>query len=171
MAADYDYTTAQCDVSDKRALQSYRDKRHLWLSWIGTDEHHAIWTVLSDMVWMVVSFKALTHFAIGDENNGLNNSLLGQALIDGHVATQVLAIRRLMGKRWGRPPHRLPMVRQKPEAEIDPWITDASPSLIASFTSGITNDLAAVRAAITEPWSNGQVEGHVNILKLVKRQL
>ena len=63
------------------------------------------------------------------------------------------------------------MVRQKAEADLEPWITDAAPSLIASFTSGITNDLAAVRAAITEPWSNGQVEGQVNKLKLVKRQM
>ena len=85
MGADYDHTTAQCDVSDKHALQSYRDKRRLWLSWIETDEHHAIWTFLSDMVWMDVSFKTLRHFAIGDENNGLNNLLMGQALIDGHV--------------------------------------------------------------------------------------
>ena len=63
------------------------------------------------------------------------------------------------------------MVRQKTEADLDPWITDAAPNLIASFTSGITNDLAAVRAAITEPWSNGKVEGQVNKLKLVKRQM
>jgi hypothetical protein len=48
------------------------------------------------MVWTDVSFKALTHFATNDENNGLNNTLLAQALFDGHVATQVLAIRRLM---------------------------------------------------------------------------
>jgi hypothetical protein len=96
MAADYQYPIDQCDVTDKRALQAYRDKRRSWLSWIDTDEHHAIWTVLSDMVWTDVSFKVLTNFAIGDENNGLNNSLLAAALLDGHVATQVLAIRRLM---------------------------------------------------------------------------
>jgi len=66
------------------------------LSWIDTDEHHAIWSVLSSMVWTDVSFRTLTHFAINDENNGLNNPLLAEALLDGHVATQVLAIRRLM---------------------------------------------------------------------------
>jgi hypothetical protein len=48
------------------------------------------------MVWTDVSFKALTHFAMNDEGNALSNTLLAQALIDGHVATQVLAIRRLM---------------------------------------------------------------------------
>ncbi len=30
--------------------------------------------------------------------------------------------------------------------------------------------LAAVRAALTLPWSNGQAEGQINRLKLLKRQ-
>jgi hypothetical protein len=98
MPDDYAYPIAQCDVTTEKraALESYRGKRHLWLSWIDTDEHHAIWRVLSSMVWTDVSFRVLTHFAVNDENNGLNNSLLAEALLDGHVATQVLAIRRLM---------------------------------------------------------------------------
>jgi hypothetical protein len=62
MAETYTYTLAQCDVPIERhsMLQSYRDKRRLWLSWISTDEHHAIWTVLSSMVWTDVAFKTLT---------------------------------------------------------------------------------------------------------------
>jgi hypothetical protein len=66
MTRDYSYSIDQCDVTDKRALQSYRDKRRLWLSWIDADEHHAIWEVLSSMVWTDVSFKTLTQFAIDD---------------------------------------------------------------------------------------------------------
>jgi len=98
MSDDYAYPVAQCDVAPegRGALQSYRDKRRLWLSWIDSDEHHAIWSVLSSMVWTDVAFKMLMQFAINDENNVLNNTLLGQALIDGQIATQVLAIRRLM---------------------------------------------------------------------------
>jgi hypothetical protein len=89
MPDDYAYPITKCDVSTEKrnTLQSYRDKRRLWLSWIDTDEHHAIWRVLSSMVWTDVSFKTLTHFAINDEDNGLNNSLLAEALLDGHVAT------------------------------------------------------------------------------------
>jgi hypothetical protein len=96
--ADCAYPVDQCDVATERhaALQSYRDKRRLWLSWIDTDEHHAVWRVLPSMVWTDVSFKVLTHFATNEESNALSKTLLGQALIDGHVATQVLAIRRLM---------------------------------------------------------------------------
>ena len=47
----------------------------------------------------------------------------------------------------------------------------SSESLLASFARGIVNDEAAVRAAITEPWSNGQTEGQVNRLKVIKRQM
>ena len=32
-------------------------------------------------------------------------------------------------------------------------------------------DIDVVRAAISEPWSNGQTEGQVNKLKVVKRQM
>lgn len=62
------------------------------------------------------------------------------------------------------------MVRQKVVAELEPWIASAGVSLVASFASGILKDKAAVCAAITEPWSNGQTEGQITKLKLVKRQ-
>jgi hypothetical protein len=48
------------------------------------------------MVWTDVAFKTLTNFAVGDDGNALNNPLMIEALLHGHVATQVLAIRRLV---------------------------------------------------------------------------
>jgi len=42
---------------------------------------------------------------------------------------------------------------------------------VASFASGVAKDEPAVRAAITLPWSNGQTEGQITKLKLVKRQM
>lgn len=63
------------------------------------------------------------------------------------------------------------MIRKTVAADLDPWIADASASLIASFSVGIARDKASVRAAITEPWSNGQTEGQITKLKLVKRQM
>jgi transposase len=63
------------------------------------------------------------------------------------------------------------MIRRKIAEELDPWITEARTSLLASFAKGITKDKAAVRVAMTEPWSNGQTEGHVNRLKVLKRQM
>jgi hypothetical protein len=100
MPSEYAYPISQCDVPPERrtALDSYRGKRRVWLSWVNTDEHHAIWPTLHSMVWADVAFKTLTNFAVGDDDNALNNQLMVEALINGHVATQVLAIRRLMDK-------------------------------------------------------------------------
>jgi len=63
------------------------------------------------------------------------------------------------------------MIRKNVDGELDPWIADARQSLVASFARGVVNDLAAVRAAISSPWSNGQTEGQITKLKLVKRQM
>lgn len=40
-----------------------------------------------------------------------------------------------------------------------------------SVANGVTKDKAAVTAAIASPWSNGQTEGQITKLKLVKRQI
>ncbi|MGI4800222.1 MAG: ISL3 family transposase [Janthinobacterium lividum] len=63
------------------------------------------------------------------------------------------------------------MIRTKAAAELDGWIEQARTSLIAPLARGVSKDVAAVRAAITEPWSNGQTEGQITKLKLVKRQM
>ena len=39
------------------------------------------------------------------------------------------------------------------------------------FAEGIRRDEAAVQAAVSGRWSNGPVEGHVNRLKTIKRQM
>ncbi len=59
------------------------------------------------------------------------------------------------------------MAPDKPKA----WTVRADASLVASFARGIAQDKAAVSAAITLPWSNGQTEGQITKLKLVKRQM
>ena len=48
---------------------------------------------------------------------------------------------------------------------------EAAASPLASFANGIRIDREAVAAAIVEPWSNGQTEGQITRLKLVKRQM
>lgn len=63
------------------------------------------------------------------------------------------------------------MIRSRAVAELEAWIADAEVTLLASFARGIQKDAVAVRHAIIEPWSNGQTEGQVNKLKLVKRQM
>ena len=63
------------------------------------------------------------------------------------------------------------MVRDRDPDALPAWITDAAGSVLASFGKGIVADQAAVLAALTQPWSNGQTEGQITRLKLVKRQM
>jgi len=58
------------------------------------------------------------------------------------------------------------------EADLDTWLTQAEHSGLLEFkklAKGIRQDYAAVKAAISSEWSNGQVEAQVNCLKLQKR--
>ncbi len=63
------------------------------------------------------------------------------------------------------------MIRRKTEADLNPWIERGRASLVAPFANGVDRDIAAVRAAIVSGWSNGQTEGQITKLKLVKRQM
>ena len=63
------------------------------------------------------------------------------------------------------------MIRKKSLADLEPWLDRARTSLVASFANGIIKDKAAVSSAITSSWSNGQTEGQITKLKLVKRQM
>lgn len=63
------------------------------------------------------------------------------------------------------------MVRKKSVADLETWLERSRSSLVASFANGLIKDQAAVSAAITLPWSNGQTEGQITKLKLVKRQM
>jgi transposase len=76
-----------------------------------------------------------------------------------------LATARKMLDRFHR------MLRTRDTAALTPWMADGETGLLASFCKGLKADLAAVTAALTEPWSNGQTEGQITRLKLVKRQM
>ena len=56
---------------------------------------------------------------------------------------------------------------------LDPRLRDAKKSHLPTFmglANGIEADRAAVEAAFLLQWSNGQLEGQVNRVKLIKRQ-
>jgi transposase len=63
------------------------------------------------------------------------------------------------------------MVRGGDATNLDAWLAAARVSALATFAQGIARDCAAVRAAITEPWSTSPVEGQINRLKAIKRQM
>jgi len=67
----------------------------------------------------------------------------------------------------------LALVRERRGDALEVWITEAAASgieALARFAQGLREDRAAITAGLTLPWSNGPVEGHVNRLKLLKRQ-
>ena len=63
------------------------------------------------------------------------------------------------------------IVRARKSDDLDNWIARAQTSLLASLATGLAADRAAVEAALSEPWSSGQVEGQITKLKLLKRQM
>ena len=63
------------------------------------------------------------------------------------------------------------MMRSRDEARLDPWLVKAANTKLAAFAAGVEADKDAVAAAISSTWSSGQVEGNVNRLKSIKRQM
>lgn len=66
------------------------------------------------------------------------------------------------------------MVKSRSGQGLDQWLQDVAASGIKSlqsFANGLRSDVAAVRNALSMPWSNGQVEGQINRLKFIKRQM
>jgi transposase len=63
------------------------------------------------------------------------------------------------------------MIRERAKDALDGWVEQARASLLRSFAVGLTADRAAVYASLVEPWSNGQLEGQITKIKLVKRQM
>jgi transposase len=65
------------------------------------------------------------------------------------------------------------MIRQRLAAALDPWLEDGlasgMPELV-NVASGLQCEHSAVQAALTLPYSNGQVEGQITQLTLLKRQ-
>jgi hypothetical protein len=78
------------------------------------------------------------------------------AALHAHVA----AFAALMTERRGR--------------ELEKWIsnvTASGPRELRSFVIGLRRDQDAVTAGLTLPWNSGVVEGHVNRIKMFKRQM
>jgi len=66
------------------------------------------------------------------------------------------------------------LVRQRQPAQLDPWLKRATTSAadaVRRFATGLYEDYEAVKAGVTLPWSSGPVEGHINRLKMLKRQM
>ena len=66
------------------------------------------------------------------------------------------------------------LVRQRQPAYLEPWLQRATTSALEAmqrFAPGLRDDYEAVKAGVTLPWSTSPVEGHINRLKMLKRQM
>lgn len=66
------------------------------------------------------------------------------------------------------------LMRKRKSEEFDDWLVEAESCHIPemkAFARGLTFDYDAVKAGLTLEWSNGQVEGQVNRLKMIKRSM
>ena len=60
------------------------------------------------------------------------------------------------------------IARERQGERLDAWIADAIAADIPDlrrFALGLLPDKAAIQAGLTEEWSNGPTEGHINRLK------
>jgi transposase len=68
----------------------------------------------------------------------------------------------------------LSLVRQRQPEALDPWRQRATASpleVLRRLATGLAEDDAAVNAGVTFPWSSGPVEGQINRLKRLTRQM
>lgn len=66
------------------------------------------------------------------------------------------------------------LMKNRRTDELKSWLSKVEKSKISElvgFVNGIRQDFAAVEAAFSSRWSNGQTEGQVNRLKFIKRQM
>jgi transposase len=66
------------------------------------------------------------------------------------------------------------IVRNRKSEFLDPWLqtvlhTQVTP--LVNFSLGLIEDYDAIKAGVSLEWSNGQVEGQINRLKMLKRQM
>jgi transposase len=65
------------------------------------------------------------------------------------------------------------LLRARQPERLDTWVQQAATSALAALqrlAKSFQRDYAAVKAGVTLPWSTSPVEGHINRLKLLKRQ-
>jgi transposase len=66
------------------------------------------------------------------------------------------------------------IARERQGERLDAWIAEAIAADIPDlrrFALGLLPDKAAILAGLSEEWSNGPTEGHINRLKTLKRQM
>jgi transposase len=93
---------------------------------------------------------------------------------EAHHLAQVRAQQAEVGEAIDLAQDFATLVRQRQPDALDPWLQRATTSTLEAlqrFAKGLYEDYEAVKAGVTLPWSTGPVEGHINRLKMLKRQM
>lgn len=138
-----------------RALKAFRTGDGRRLQGGAAVERVAIRSVRQAMWLLVREEKDLT-----DEDVAYRRALCA------HNAT--IAQAAALGQRF------LVMVRERQADSLDRWLADAEVSSIKelhNLAKSLRRDHAAVHMALASEWNNGQTEGHVNRLKMIKRTM
>ena len=97
----YKYKIDECDVSDKKSLEKFREKHSEWVNWFGVDDEHTISNQIYSMMWGDTAYRSLVEayrFSSKDDPTAHENELLSGLLYDGYLANQMLSITKLIDK-------------------------------------------------------------------------
>jgi transposase len=70
--------------------------------------------------------------------------------------------------------HFYQLMKERKVGQLSAWMEEAQNSKIPelrAFVRGIENDRTVIEAAMSDEWSNGPTEGHINRLKTLKRAM
>jgi transposase len=98
---------------------------------------------------------------LGDDDRAHLNAICERCPTLATVTRLVQGFARLLRERRG-PDHLIAWIEAAESADI---------LELQAFASGLRKDWAAVSAGVTLAWSSGAVEGHVNRIKMLKRQM
>jgi len=107
------------------------------------------------LVWILLS---------GDEQHTPDDQIVWHQL----QSVETLREARQLARQF------MTMVRNRQHEKWRSWLESCASSSVkelCNFASGLRRDEAAVKAALSDPWSSGQVEGQINRLKFYKRQM
>jgi transposase len=149
------------ELTTKGYKGSYESVRHLILSLVqGEDRHTPLHpgTPLSSRqaTWL---FLRRPEDLTSEEHSTLTRLRSLDAEVD--VAYDLVQqFTRMMRERTG-------------QEQLESWLSKVARSsltVLHPFATGICQDKAAVQAGLTSSWSQGQTEGQITRLKLIKRQ-
>jgi transposase len=154
------YTASYANV--ERFLGQFRTKEHKFKQEEpGKEPVVAPSTKRSPSARQVARWMTLPHDRRLDWQNAYLSRLCQAHPVIAHTAELMLTFATMLRERQG-------------EQQLDSWLKQVEEQGVCelrSFAQGLKKDYDAVKAGLTLEWSNGQTEGQVHRLKMIKRQM